>query len=259
MGSKTDIWMPLYIGDYLADTTMLDAEQSGCYLHWLMCYWRTGPLEDDLPALIQIGKLRSSDAREIALGILQKFFFKDENGRWRQKRIDQERAYSASMKQAHSKGGASRAQALNSAQKSEIARLGAKKRWENAKIKDLDACYMLAECLQDACPSQSQSHKEKKTIPREVVEEIYQAYPKHEGKLDALKAIEKAILSNGHDSAWYLERVKAFALQARGSDPKYIPYPATWFNKGHYYDEPAKKKSPLDGMNLLSLEDFVNQ
>lgn len=91
MSAKTDIWMPLYIGDYLADTVMLNAEQSGCYLHWLMAYWRTGPLDDDLPALIQMGKLTSADAPSIAQALLKRFFAQNGDGRWHQKRMDAEK------------------------------------------------------------------------------------------------------------------------------------------------------------------------
>lgn len=110
MGSKADIWMPLYIGDYLADTVMLDAEQSGCYLHWLMCYWRTGPLEDDLEALIIIGKLKNlQTASSTAQALLKKFFKREEDGKWHQKRIDTElvqwRDKKQKAKEKASKGG----------------------------------------------------------------------------------------------------------------------------------------------------------
>jgi uncharacterized protein YdaU (DUF1376 family) len=87
---KTDIWMPLYIGDFLADTTGLDAERTGCYLLWLMRYWREGCLPDDMPELIESGKLRSVDAPSIAQALLKRFFTKSDDGTWHQKRADLE-------------------------------------------------------------------------------------------------------------------------------------------------------------------------
>ena len=91
MSEKTDIWMPLYIGDYLADTTGLDAEKSGCYLHWLMRYWRDGPLPNDLEELIETGKLRGDDAPSIAQALLKKYFELETDGKWHQTRGDKER------------------------------------------------------------------------------------------------------------------------------------------------------------------------
>lgn len=90
MPVKADIWMPLYIGDYLADTSDLTAEQSGCYLHWLMHYWRNGPLPDSIEGLTRIGRLFGPDASSIAQALLKRFFSQSGDGLWHQKRIDEE-------------------------------------------------------------------------------------------------------------------------------------------------------------------------
>ncbi len=39
---KTDIWMPLFIGDYIADTIGFSLEEHGGYLLSIMAYWRKG-------------------------------------------------------------------------------------------------------------------------------------------------------------------------------------------------------------------------
>jgi uncharacterized protein YdaU (DUF1376 family) len=85
---KTDIWMPLYIGDYLADTSRLTTEQHGAYLLLLMDYWRSGRLPDNDQVLAQITKL-SSDAWSNARAMLEQFF-SIEDGYWIHKRVEQE-------------------------------------------------------------------------------------------------------------------------------------------------------------------------
>lgn len=111
---KTDIWMPLYIGDYLSDTQHLDASRHGCYLLWMMHYWKKGPLPDNIDSLLEIGKLRGPDAPSIAYALLSEYFTKNGDGRWHQKRADEEIA----------KWNAKRQKAL------EKAVAAAKARWE---------------------------------------------------------------------------------------------------------------------------------
>ncbi len=86
--SKTDIWMPLYIADYLADTTRLTAEQHGAYLLLIMDYWRNGPLPDDDAALANITRLSSPAWKKHRPTIAR--LFQVAEGEWRHKRIDEE-------------------------------------------------------------------------------------------------------------------------------------------------------------------------
>jgi uncharacterized protein YdaU (DUF1376 family) len=114
MSKNTDIWMPLYIGDYLADTSHLDAERSGAYLHLLMHYWRKGPLPNDIGSVVSITKLRAVDAPSIAQALLTEFFTLNGDGHWHQKRQDIEiekwntkkkKAKEKAEKAAHSRWG----------------------------------------------------------------------------------------------------------------------------------------------------------
>ena len=80
--------MPLFIGDYLADTARLTTEQHGAYLLLIMDYWRNGPPPDDAAVLCQITRL-SNDAWSNAQAMLRRFFTVID-GVWRHKRIDKE-------------------------------------------------------------------------------------------------------------------------------------------------------------------------
>lgn len=66
-------------------------------------------------------------------------------------------------------------------------------------------------------------------------ETIYQAYPRHVGKQDAIRAIRKAMRL--HDPAWLLARVQLYARSPDGQAGKFTPHPATWFNRGSYEDD----------------------
>jgi uncharacterized protein YdaU (DUF1376 family) len=82
---KNDIWMPLNVGDYLADTGHLTTTQHGAYLLLIMHYWRKRELPSDDKQLAAIAKLPLRiwfDSRDT----IQAFF----HDGWRHKRIDEE-------------------------------------------------------------------------------------------------------------------------------------------------------------------------
>lgn len=83
-------WMPLYIADYLKDTTHLGALESGAYLHLIMNYWQHGKLPNDDRQLARIAKLTEKEWKQ-AKPVLAAFFGPE----WEShKRVDAELAKS---------------------------------------------------------------------------------------------------------------------------------------------------------------------
>jgi uncharacterized protein YdaU (DUF1376 family) len=96
--------MPIYIGDYLADTGHLTTTQHGAYLLLLMHYWRKRELPTDDKQLAAIAKLPLRiwlDSKET----IQAFF----HDGWQHKRIEEElqkrQAVSNKRAEAGAKGG----------------------------------------------------------------------------------------------------------------------------------------------------------
>jgi uncharacterized protein YdaU (DUF1376 family) len=85
------MWMPLYVGDYLRDTSRLSTIQHGAYLLLICDYWVNGPLPDDDALLAAIVRAPLAEwQRHIRPRIAP--FFKVLEGRWQHKRIDAELA-----------------------------------------------------------------------------------------------------------------------------------------------------------------------
>jgi len=89
MSKRGDIWMPLYIADYLGDTTHLTTAQHGAYLLLLMSCWKRGAtLPDDDVQLAQIVRCDAKSWRAMRPVIAE--FFEIEGGAWTQKRLASE-------------------------------------------------------------------------------------------------------------------------------------------------------------------------
>lgn len=82
-------YMPLFVGDYLADTQHLTAAEHGAYLLLIMTYWqREKPLPDDDRKLARIARLGDDEwaaARETLAE-----FFEARDGLWLHGRIERE-------------------------------------------------------------------------------------------------------------------------------------------------------------------------
>jgi uncharacterized protein YdaU (DUF1376 family) len=143
--TKTDIWMPVFIGDYLADTMHLTTEQHGAYLLLLFHLWRRGILPDEDAALARITGLSLgvwSGHRPVLAA-----FFRIGNGTWQHGRVERERT----RIEAKHKSNASR------------AKLGAARRWNKCAAPGLDDASSIAYALPEDADSEPESESETDT------------------------------------------------------------------------------------------------
>ena len=146
---KHDVWMPLYIGDYLRDTGHLTTTEHGAYLLLLMQAWTRGgslPTDDArLRAMCRMGAKAWQGSRETILA-----FFVLEGGAYRHKRVSAELERATSTSSSRSMSGA----------------LGATKRWEKARENnDRPMANAILPEWQNDAQSQSQSQEEEREEP----------------------------------------------------------------------------------------------
>jgi uncharacterized protein YdaU (DUF1376 family) len=216
--TKVDIWMPLYVADYLGDTSRLTTEQHGAYLLLLMDYWRNGPPPDDDLVLAQITRM-TLDAWSNARASIE-HFFSVENGKWTQKRVEQE------LSQARDKKEVQTAR----------AKAAAKKRWDKENAASNATSIPQAVLMQ--CPSPSPSPSPNKTLkqertsapvcPQSVDEQVWKDYlavrkaKRSPVTETAIQAIEKEAGKAG----WSLEKALRECV-ARG----WVGFKAEWVDK----------------------------
>ena len=175
MTSKVDIWMPLYIADYLADTSRLTTEQHGAYLLLLIDYWRNGPLPDDDVVLAQITRM-SHDAWSNSRSTLQAFF-KQESSKWIHGRVEAELS-----KAKH-----------NSEANSRRAKAAAQARWNTESNSKSNAPSMPRAVLEDMleeCPSPSPSEVIKTNTSAEAdFNRFWEVWPTSPRKVSKVKCL----------------------------------------------------------------------
>jgi uncharacterized protein YdaU (DUF1376 family) len=102
--ADADTWMPLYIGDYLADTSELSNAEHGSYLLLLMHQWRTGPLPNNDVKLAAIARCDLRSWRKTIGPSVLRFFTLGPDG-LSQKRLAFEQARTAGKVEKRSKAG----------------------------------------------------------------------------------------------------------------------------------------------------------
>lgn len=147
--AKTDIWMPIYIGDYLSDTMHLTTELHGAYFLLLMAYWKKGGALPANDAFLMGVCRMNPDAWSISKAVLMQFFDTSDGSVWFHNRVEKEIEEARARKE----------KSTDKAKKASSAR------W--AKEKDmLQACYKHsssnAYAMLEQCPSPSPSQIQKK-------------------------------------------------------------------------------------------------
>lgn len=103
---------------------------------------------------------------------------------------------------------------------------------------------------QDACLEKRREEKKNVRLKPDDsdFEAWYKIYPRREAKRKALKAYRSAL--GRVDAASLLEATNRAIVRFRGTDPKFIPLPASWLNADRWLDEPAGQngRGPVDGI-----------
>lgn len=111
---KPTIWMPIFLGDHLSETSHLTTRQHGAYLLLLMAAWMAGgSLVDDDARFAAIARLPADQWAEDRAALAELFTVAD--GKWSHARLIEELALATENKQKKSRAGSK----------------GAARRWQN--------------------------------------------------------------------------------------------------------------------------------
>lgn len=81
--------------------------------------------------------------------------------------------------------------------------------------------------------------------------EFWQAYPRRTARGAAVKAWKSAMKKQDPDTI--IVAASAFATSTLGTDPKFIPHPASWLNAERWADEPVQLRA-LPAPEVLTVE-----
>jgi uncharacterized protein YdaU (DUF1376 family) len=211
--------MPLYVADYLADTSHLGAAESGAYLHLIMHYWLKGGLPNDPVQLAKIARMSLKQFNR-ALPIIAPFFNPD----WTHNRIDQELEKVKEISEKRRGAVLQRRDRSTTNEPTIVEQLNT----HSHSHTDIDKDNTLKTKL-------NKINKINKTLtPSAEFMTFWSAYPNKVKKFEALKAWEKAIKTD--DPSTIINGLRNFKFP---DDPQFNPHPSTWLNQKRWLDEPT--------------------
>lgn len=237
MSKKSDAWMPLYIGDYMADTSHLTAEQHGAYLLILMALWKRAgaglpDVDENMAAAARLPVARWKAIRPILLdGVL----LRTDGQTVTQKRLDAEIGKAQGITEARSAAGAKGGATAQANRK------------QNGEANDEQTDQ--ANGKQTSTPSPSPSQRENPPTPRKRggdsvhdfppgFDALWSLYPRKRAKAAAAKAFARL----RPDEA--LQARIAAAVRAQAETPEwrkdrgaFVPHLATWLNGRRWEDD----------------------
>jgi uncharacterized protein YdaU (DUF1376 family) len=263
---KVDVFLPLFVGDYLASTSHLTATEHGAYLLLLMHQWKNGHLPAEEELLRRIARVEK-DAWSSAYAVLSPFFQIADDGRPYRARLEREREICLSIR----------------LRKSDRGRKAANARWQTPNNAHAlrPHCPSKTDVLpDDATQTQTQTQtedKSKNTLTDMPVgssvkdakktpspeEFIYGAYSRKEGHRAAIRQIELAVvrlqrgegelqpMSKPDAQKFLYQRVRSYAQSPAGLNPdkSKIPHPKTWFGQSRYLDDATNWQIVLENSN----------
>lgn len=246
-----------YAAEYLADelVCLMSLEEEGAYIRALAFCWREGSIPADPEKL---GRLLKNCSNQIATSVQQCFNKMPSDGsRLIHPRLEAERKKQQQWREKSSKAGEASGKARR------VKKLDAEPTWNQRPTKvepNMNTSFAFASSssslnTKQTTTTKTSAPKVESGLSRH--EEIYRAFPLKVARLDAMKAIAKALerLRSGESPAvtpemaeeFLLAAVKEFASSPAGNRGKFTPHPATWFNKGRYLDDRATWKLDLIG------------
>lgn len=153
--AETDIWMPLYVDDYIADTRHLSTAEHGAYFLLIMHAWRKGgALPRDAERLRRIAGMSAKEWKASWPTLAEMFVETD--GGFRHKRIDHELERAKTIRDQRSEAGKSAAARMTPEQRKARAQTAAKARWDANENANEATNGEQTNSLQDAIQPQPQ-------------------------------------------------------------------------------------------------------